>query len=190
MGAISFRDGVADTAGAGGIRRDLGVFGGDGGQEEDRALHPNRFVVVGPVGLPITADYVLSGCLYGGQPGKTTCAGRRRVEGGLRFTNGAGTYRGSDGVFGGKLKGLDAAAYLIGIATDRSGIVEGELELLLRIDNKDGADGEGETLVVQIGRVKHVVFYRDRAVGIADDGEVDCDFVFAVRDHIPEPCVV
>ena len=99
-------------------------------------------------------------------------------------------HRGGDGVFGGELKGLDAAADLVGVAADGGGVVEDELELLLRVDDEDGADGEGKALVVEVGGVVHVVLDGDGAIGVANDGKVDGDLVFAVSDDVPKPGVV
>lgn len=86
-----------------------------------------------------------------------------------------------------ELKGLDASHDFIHVTTDACGIVETEHEFVFGVDDEYGADGEGQGLLVGCAWIDHAVGCGDGAVGIADDGEFDLDFVFAVSYYVVEP---
>lgn len=52
-------------------------------------------------------------------------------------------------------------------------IHHGQSDLLLRVDDEDGADGKNNVLAIQITLVDHVVEESDFPVGIGNDGELE-----------------
>lgn len=58
------------------------------------------------------------------------------------------------------------------VASDTSGVVERQHELVLRIDDEDGADGERKLLLIAAARINHAIGCRDGTVGISNDGEL------------------
>lgn len=87
---------------------------------------------------------------------------------------------GGDAVLVTELEGVNDTEDLVKVATGRGGVGEGEADGLLGVDDEDGADGEWDTLGIEVGQVlviQHVVEGRDLAVGISDDGELDFDVV-------------
>lgn len=83
--------------------------------------------------------------------------------------------RSSDALLVAGLQGVNDAQYLSGVATGRGGVHHGQTDLLARVDDENGADGEGNTLlvnVVQVLLVDHVIQESDLAVSISDDGEL------------------
>jgi hypothetical protein len=72
--------------------------------------------------------------------------------------------RGRDLVLVADLERVDDADDLVELAPGRGGVGQGETDLLLRVDDEDGADGEGNTLCVDVCGVllvEHVVEVRD-----------------------------
>jgi len=66
-----------------------------------------------------------------------------------------GTYvdRCSDLVLVRRLQGVDDAEDFCGVAAGRGRVGEDGADLLVGIDNEDGADGEGDALLVDVGGV-------------------------------------
>lgn len=95
-----------------------------------------------------------------------------------------------DALFVGQLERLDAAHNLVHVAADAGGVVERQHELVLGVDDKDGANRQRQGLFVRSSRVQHAKRRADGSIGIADDRELDFDLVLAVRDHIREPFIV
>lgn len=88
--------------------------------------------------------------------------------------------RGGDTVLVTELERVDDAEDLVKVATGGGGVGKGETDGLLGVDDEDGADGEWDTLGVDVGQVlvvQHVEEGGDLAVGIGDDGELDLDVV-------------
>lgn len=52
-------------------------------------------------------------------------------------------------------------------------IHHGQSDLLLRVDDEDGADGKNNVLAIQITLVDHVVEESNLPVGIGNDGELE-----------------
>jgi hypothetical protein len=97
-----------------------------------------------------------------------------------------------DAVLVAGLQAVEDAENLGGVAAGRSGVGEDEANSLLGVDDEDGADGEGDALAVDVGRVLvvdpgtrvrrvscmrkcpdlHVVRQRNLALLVADDGEL------------------
>ena len=82
-----------------------------------------------------------------------------------------------------RLERVNDAQDLRRVAARRGRVQHGETDLLLGVDDEDGADGERDALlgdVVQVTLVDHVVKEGNLAVGIRNDGELDVgvgDFV-------------
>ena len=60
-----------------------------------------------------------------------------------------------------KLEGVDASKDFLELTTGGSGVLEGQSDLFGGIDNEDGSDGEGDTLLVDVGQVllvEHVLY--------------------------------
>mmetsp|Transcript_3703 Transcript_3703/g.8167 ORF Transcript_3703/g.8167 Transcript_3703/m.8167 type:complete len:248 (+) Transcript_3703:232-975(+) len=89
-----------------------------------------------------------------------------------------------------QLQGLDAADDFVHVPSHAGGIVEAEHEFVFGIDDEYRANGEGEVLVVGCARINHSVGGGDGTVLVADDGEFDVDFVFAVGYHVVEPILM
>jgi len=73
------------------------------------------------------------------------------------------------------LEGVDDAEDLGGVAAGGGWVREDGTDGLLRVDDEDGADGESNTLGVNVGDVlvvEHVVGVSDLALLVADDGEL------------------
>ena len=80
-----------------------------------------------------------------------------------------------DSVLVASLKRIDDAEHLGRIAARRSRIGHDQSDGLLGIDNEDGADGEGDALLVDIRRillVQHVIEQSDLPLLVADDGKL------------------
>jgi len=58
--------------------------------------------------------------------------------------------RGSDTLLVGSLKRIDDTQHLGSVATGRGGIHHGQTDLLARVDDEDGADGECNALLVNV----------------------------------------
>jgi len=95
--------------------------------------------------------------------------------------------RGGDALLVAQLQRLHAPYDLVHVASHARGVIEREHELVLGIDDEDGADGERQVLRVGIARVDHAVGGRDGAILVADDGKLDVDLVFTVGDDIVKP---
>lgn len=83
--------------------------------------------------------------------------------------------RGGDALLVARLQGVDDAQDLGGVTAGRGGVHHGETDLLARVDDEDGADGERNALlvdVIQVLLVDHIVQEGDLAVGIGDNGEL------------------
>jgi len=98
--------------------------------------------------------------------------------------------RRGDRLFIRELQSRDAAHNLIHVAPDARWVVEREHQLVLGVDDEDGADGKGQVLVARGAWVDHAVRGRDRAVGVADDRKLDLDVVLAVCHHVVQPLLV
>lgn len=73
------------------------------------------------------------------------------------------------------LQGIDHAQDLCGVTAGRSGVHHSQTDLLAGINNEDGADGERDTLlvnVVQVLLINHVVEESHLTIGISDDWEL------------------
>jgi hypothetical protein len=97
---------------------------------------------------------------------------------------------GGNGLLIRQLQGLDAADNLIHIASDASGVVEREHKLVFRVDDKDGTNGQGQSLIFRSACVDHTIGHANRAIGVSDDRELDFDLVLAMGNDIAEPVVV
>lgn len=74
------------------------------------------------------------------------------------------------------LERLDNAEDLVERTTDSGRVRDQSADGLLRVDDEDGTDGKGESLLVDIGSVlvvKHAVLGSDLALLVADDGVLD-----------------
>jgi hypothetical protein len=78
-----------------------------------------------------------------------------------------------NGLFIGQLQGVDASHNFVHIATHAGGVIERQHEFVFWVDDKYGANGEGETLLVGISGIEHAKGGADGAVGVANDGEFD-----------------
>ena len=74
------------------------------------------------------------------------------------------------------LQRVDDAQNLGGVATSGSRVAQDCADGLLGVDDEDGADGEGDALGVDVGRilvVEHVVGQRNLTLLVSDDGELE-----------------
>ena len=81
------------------------------------------------------------------------------------------------------LERVDDTEDLGGVAAGGRRVRHDEADGLLRVDDEDGADGEGDTLGVDVGGVlvvEHVVRICDLALLVADDREAQA----ALRDLV------
>lgn len=82
---------------------------------------------------------------------------------------------GGDTVLLGGQESVDDTEDLGGVTASGGGVGEGEADLLGGVDDEDGADGQSQTLGVDVGGVlvvDHVVQVGDLALGVGDDGEL------------------
>lgn len=83
----------------------------------------------------------------------------------------------------GGLQAVDGAEDLGGVAAGGGGVGHDKADLLVGVDDEDGADGQRHTLGVDVGGVlvvDHVVLVGDLALRVGDDGELQLgagDFV-------------
>ena len=73
------------------------------------------------------------------------------------------------------LEGVDDTENLGRVTASRGRVHHREADLLARVDDEHGPDGEGDALlvdVIQVLLVNHVVEEGNLAVGIGDDGEL------------------
>ena len=80
--------------------------------------------------------------------------------------------RRGDGLLVGELQGLHAAQDLVHVAADAGRVVHHQHQLVLRVDDEDGADGERQALCVRVPGVDHAVELGDGPVLVADDREL------------------
>lgn len=76
----------------------------------------------------------------------------------------------------GGLKGVDDTEDLGGVTAGGSRVGKDQTDLLARVDDEDRANGQSQTLGVDIGGVlvvNHVVQEGDLALGVGDDGELE-----------------
>ena len=74
------------------------------------------------------------------------------------------------------LKRINHPQHFCRVATSASRVVHLESDLLGGVDDEDGADSEGNSLLLDVVKVilrDHVVEESDLAVGVGDDGELD-----------------
>lgn len=72
------------------------------------------------------------------------------------------------------LQGVDDPQNFSGVSARGGGVHHGQADLLIRVDDEDGANGERDLLRLQIVRMDHIIQERDFAIGIGDDWELDC----------------
>lgn len=89
-----------------------------------------------------------------------------------------------------ELKGLDAAHNFVHVATYASWVVDSQHQFVLRVDDKDGSNGQGESLFVGRPRVNHTVGSGDAAVDVRNDGKLDFNRGVALSDDIMKPRIV
>lgn len=91
--------------------------------------------------------------------------------------------RSGDALLVGSLQRLHDTQHLGRVAAGGGWVRHGQANLLAGVDNKNGADGQGHALVVDVGGVlvvDHVVQVGNLALRVRDDGELEvgaADFV-------------
>lgn len=90
----------------------------------------------------------------------------------------------------GQLERLHTTDNLVHVATNTSGVVERQHELVLRVDDKDSADRQRQLLLVRIACVQHAKGRTDGSIGVANNWEFDFNLVLAVGHDIGQPVVV
>lgn len=81
---------------------------------------------------------------------------------------------GGDAVLVSGLKSIDNTENLSGVTAGRGRVGHDETDLLVGVDDEDRADGQSETLGVNVGGVlvvNHVIGIGDLALGVGNDGE-------------------
>jgi hypothetical protein len=63
-------------------------------------------------------------------------------------------------------------------------------EFVLGIDDKYGPDSEWEVLFVTVARIDHAIGSGNGTIGVTNNGELNCNFIFTVGHYITEPFVV
>ena len=84
--------------------------------------------------------------------------------------------RASDTVLISRLEGINHTENLGGVTAGRGRVGHDQTDLLGRVNDEDGADGEGHALGVDVGGilvVDHVVGVGDLALGVGDNGELE-----------------
>lgn len=79
-----------------------------------------------------------------------------------------------DTVLVGGLESIDDTEDLGGVTAGGGGVGHDQTDLLARVDDENGADGQSHALGVDVGGVlvvDHVVLVGDLALGVGDDGE-------------------
>ena len=98
---------------------------------------------------------------------------------------------GGDSVLVTNLERVHHAQDLVKVATGRGRVRQGQADGLLGVNDEDGANGEWDTLGIEVGQVlvvQHIVQGRDLAGIISNDGEVQADVVDLV--DIIDPTLV
>lgn len=92
-----------------------------------------------------------------------------------------------------RLQRVDDAQHFRGIAARRGRVGEDGPDGLLRVDDEDAADGEGNTLLVDVGGilvVQHVVQVCHLSILVADDGEAQVAAGYLVNIFDPAAVAV
>lgn len=82
----------------------------------------------------------------------------------------------SDTVLVAELQGIDDSEDLSEVASSGGWVLDLQTDHPLWVDDKDGSDGERDTLGIDVGRVQsieHVVLSGDLSVLVSDDGELE-----------------
>lgn len=82
----------------------------------------------------------------------------------------------SDTVLVAELQGIDDSEDLSEVASSGGWVLDLQTDHPLWVDDKDGSDGEGNTLGIDVGGVQsieHVVLSGDLSVLVSDDGELE-----------------
>lgn len=98
---------------------------------------------------------------------------------------------GSDGVLVGGLEGVDDTEDLSSVTAGGGGVGQDGTDLLVGVDDENGADGESDALGVDVGGilvVNHVVQVGDLALRVGDDGESELGSGYLV--DVLDPSVV
>jgi hypothetical protein len=104
------------------------------------------------------------------------CILRRDGRGHYHILSDGPVNGGSDALLVGGLQRINDTQYFGRVSAGRGRVQHGQADLLGGVNDEDGTDGEGDTLlgnVVEIALVDHIVEEGDFAVGIGNDGELD-----------------